>query len=111
MINYSWRCLSYLVIVVLILPGLIISFPGIENSYGFADHPFSAGLLDHHVLQNHSDTQPQHEPASHSHETPDRQELFLLLTEQIGSCKSYDSSTMQPCRMPWLLDRPPKISG
>ncbi|WP_112158733.1 hypothetical protein [Nitrincola tibetensis] len=79
---------------------------------GFADHSFTLDLQDHsgHHDHHHSDSDAQHDPTSHSHETPDRQDVVSLRPSQIQSPNTKDLGKIQPIRTPWLLERPPKNS-
>lgn len=115
--------------------GLIISFPGHISSSGFAGHlPESLGHLLSHPHSEHGDHShvvmsdvrsyshdvpagsenessghhTEHDPSSHSHETPDRQDSPELRALVIPSVLLIIFLTASLPRLVSRLDRPPK---
>lgn len=98
-------------LILLILPGLILSFPGKSSSIGFADHAVVSqeGHSFHgHVHDDVESLDLTHDASSHSHETANP--IQIPFVGYLGKPSTQVSSA--PSKAPlWTagqIERPPK---
>ncbi len=111
-------CFNFLplLILVLLLPGMVISFPGNASAQGFGNHGMveTDSSLEHlghtHAAHAWATEHEHHDPSTHSHETPDRQDPSSLILPLILMSSHPDEQVTRPVRLPDRLDRPPKTS-
>ena len=105
------KALKVMLLLVLMAPGLIASFPGQSNAWGFGEHAVQTNLVHEGHSHSHSDFQRHHEhhdASTHSHETPNRPELFFLSLSDMLIVSAVDYRFILSLGNPDPFERPPK---